>query len=1352
MTIFKNLMTLWRSLLKWIKRNFEPYFETNKPKPVNLMKKVEISLACLLLSCMPVSAQADSKTLMFISDSHLDTQWNWDVVTTIDEYVKNTLEQNLALLDKYPNFRFNFEGAIRYKWMKEYYPAQYARLQSYIDSDRWHVSGCAVDANDVMVSSAEAIMRNWLYGSVYYKNEFGVRGGRDIMLPDCFGFPYTLPSLAAHCGMTGFHTAKLSWGSAIYSSLPPFGIWQGVDGSQIYAVYKPQAYDSHEAYNKDMANDAEMERIISDNYSKYGLATEIRYVGPRSDHGGGLKDNAGNGENTPYWLNYSVAAEGPVKVKLSTPDEIFEHLALYKNDKYKVHNDELPMRVHGVGAYTSQAVLKNWNRRNELLADAAEKASVAAEWLGAGAYPVETLRNAWMNNLWQAHHDGLTGTSIPKAYIYSQNEYSLANKTFGDVFINAAGAFAASLDTRAEGTPIVLYNPLSFERTDVAEVTLESPSRPEGVRVFAPDGSEVLAQLVSYDASTSIAKVAFAATVPSLGYAVYDVRLGEKCSLTSGLTLDKDARQITNENYRYTLNSRGDCNIYDLFNDRMLMAYSSLVMLDDTSNSWPAWEITYETVNGSVVATVDENVEITVAEDGPLRKSFRVSRSKNGSTFIHYYIVNALSDRIDMVSEVDWNTRNTLLKLNVPVRSSSRTATYDLSLGTIDRGISNSEHYEFQGHQWADVPTSVNTGLTVINDGKYGWDMPQAGNLRLSLIHTPRASSYSYQQLQDLGDHHFTVAFFPHQGTWSAASQQQAAMVNQPLMAFEAPKHEGAMGKNFSFASLNTPDVAVKALKKAELSDEYIVRVYELTGEDRADVKIDFPANIAAVREVNGLEEDLADSAPVSFDGHSMSFAIGRYQPKTFAVRLTSPGVEVPTAIPTSNYVALEYDTDMMSGHEAITDVSVGISKAFPSELMSDNIIAGDVSFAIGSRERGAKNALSCHGQSLALSRGAGDNKLYILALSTQPDGSEATFTAGDETTTIAVPYYGGYVGQAKTAFNFGAEYRRDEVAFTATHSHNTTTAKNETFGFLYIYKYALALPEGVDQITLPDSKGLYLIAATLSDNNHDDVRVASEVHTYPTANECGASVNFADGRLTPDRIVASAYVNSSEAPAKANDGDIASKWCSTSANSWLEYSFDKDVVVDGWALLNAGIEGMGQITRSFSVQYYEGGVWRNISSITDNEDNYVLTSVNPVTARRFRLQVHTGEQGGGNTARIYEFALYGHVKDESGVDHVSVSATAGGIELLGNYPNPCHGEAEVRYRVPEGTSALSLEVYDMAGKALQNISLPVNDGNAGEYSSHVSFALGEGLYLYRITGICAGAKVQSVSKRLLIK
>lgn len=155
------------------------------------------------------------------------------------------------------------------------------------------------------------------------------------------------------------------------------------------------------------------------------------------------------------------------------------------------------------------------------------------------------------------------------------------------------------------------------------------------------------------------------------------------------------------------------------------------------------------------------------------------------------------------------------------------------------------------------------------------------------------------------------------------------------------------------------------------------------------------------------------------------------------------------------------------------------------------------------------------------------------------------------------------------------------------------TTGKNETFGFLYIYKYALALPEGVDEITLPDSKGLYLIAATLSDNNHDDVRAASEIHTYPTADELGTSVDFAGGRLIPDYVTANGSVNASEAPAKANDGEVSTKWCSTSANSWLEYRFNDDVVVNRWALLNAGIEGLGMITRDFKVQYYDGGAWK---------------------------------------------------------------------------------------------------------------------------------------------------------------
>ena len=422
-----------------------------------------------MLACAAFCRAEDEKTFFLISNTHLDTQWNWDVKTTITQYVKNTLVDNMALMDKYPDFHLNYEGAIKYMWMKEYYPTQYEQMKQYIQRGQWHVSGMSVDANDVMMSSAESILHSMLYANRFYMKEFGVRGGRDVMLPDCFGFSYALPSLMHHAGQKGFHTAKLAWGSAAYDKLPNFGVWQGVDGSKVYALYKPGAYDAHEEFNKDLTNNADIRNKINANLTESGLPIAVRYVGPRSDRGGALQDNPNSeGENTPYWLNYNAQKQdGTVKVRLATPDDFFQYLQDHDTGQYKVWNSELPMKVHGVGAYTSWGALKLWNRKNELLADAAEKASSLAYWLGLRNYPSEQLRDAWVRMLWQQHHDGLPGTSILPANDYSYNESYIANRAFAQELSTSVGATAQEMDTQTEGIPIVVYNPLSLERTDI---------------------------------------------------------------------------------------------------------------------------------------------------------------------------------------------------------------------------------------------------------------------------------------------------------------------------------------------------------------------------------------------------------------------------------------------------------------------------------------------------------------------------------------------------------------------------------------------------------------------------------------------------------------------------------------------------------------------------------------------------------------------------------------------------------------------------------------------------------------------------------------------------------------------
>src|SRR6195952_217162 len=64
---------------------------------------------------------AKDHTLFAIGYSHLDTEWCWNYPQVISEFIPNTLNENFALFDKYPDYVFNWTGSNRYKFMKEYY-------------------------------------------------------------------------------------------------------------------------------------------------------------------------------------------------------------------------------------------------------------------------------------------------------------------------------------------------------------------------------------------------------------------------------------------------------------------------------------------------------------------------------------------------------------------------------------------------------------------------------------------------------------------------------------------------------------------------------------------------------------------------------------------------------------------------------------------------------------------------------------------------------------------------------------------------------------------------------------------------------------------------------------------------------------------------------------------------------------------------------------------------------------------------------------------------------------------------------------------------------------------------------
>src|SRR5439155_2109288 len=237
-------------------------------------------------SALPIDLSSQ-KTLYVVGYAHLDTQWRWAYPLVIREYIPNTLLRNFELFERFPNYVFNFSGSRRYEMMKEYYPQEYQRLKSHISAGRWFPCGSSVDEGDANVPSAESLIRHVLYGNHFFRREFGVVS-HEFMLPDCFGFPAALPSVLAHCGIRGFSTQKLTWGSAI--GIPfKVGVWEGPDGRGVIAALDPGAYSA--GVREDLShNDSWLTRVKNTGAAS-GVFADYHYYGT-GDKGGAPAESA----------------------------------------------------------------------------------------------------------------------------------------------------------------------------------------------------------------------------------------------------------------------------------------------------------------------------------------------------------------------------------------------------------------------------------------------------------------------------------------------------------------------------------------------------------------------------------------------------------------------------------------------------------------------------------------------------------------------------------------------------------------------------------------------------------------------------------------------------------------------------------------------------------------------------------------------------------------------------------------------------------------------------------------------------------------------------------------------------
>jgi alpha-mannosidase len=1133
-------------------------------------------------------------TLYVVGYAHLDTEWRWEYPQVIQEYLTKTMRNNFALFEKYPHYIFNFSGANRYMMMKEYYPADYARLKHYVATGRWFPAGSSMEENDVNSPSAESILRQVLYGNEFFRKEFG-KASEEYMLPDCFGFPESLPSILAHAGIKGFSTQKLSadWQPAPHVGGPdspektpegiPFnvGIWEGPDGKTVLAALNPSSYGTQvytdlSKNNTPPGGDARATEYVFNWPDRVNLDGKV--TGVFADyHYVGTGDTGGSPNESSVKLMESIITKGkadipapssvfeeeespaqpagapvqvgngPLRVIWSDADQMFRDIKPDELGRMPRYKGDLELINHSAGSITSQAYHKRWNRENEVLADAAEKASVMAAWLGGRPYPQERLNHAWRLVLGGQFHDIMAGTSTPRSYEFSWNDDVIAMNQFAGVITSATEAVAAAMNTEGQGTPVVVYNSLNISRQDLVEAKISFPGGlPEAIRVVGPGGKEVPTQLEGSDDSG--ARVLFLATVPSVGFAVYHVQPAEASNMPSELKVSESA--LENGRYLVKIDQNGDVSsIFDKKLQReLLTAPIRFVILTDNPRHWPAWNMDFDDEQRPPRTVVGGPAIMRVVENGPARVAVQVTREAEDSMFVQTIRLSAgdAGNRVEFANAIDWKAKAANLKVEFPLSASNGMATYNWDIGTIQRPNENERQFEVATHRWIDLTDQGGSfGSTILTDDKVGSDKPDDHTIRLTLMRTPGTrGGYQDQGTQDWGHHELVFGLAGHEGDWHREQTDwQAYRLNEPLMVFQASKHPGFLGKEFAALKVSNSRLRVMGMKKAEASGETIVRLVEMSGQEESDVHISFAAPIVAAREVNGQEQPVG---PATVKSGELVASFGAYQPRTFAIKLAPPHSTVAALV--SRPVRLSYDaavaTDDGKPAEGCFDCNAdnqdaSQGKAIAAEMLPADIAYAGIHFHLAPAGGGKRDAVTARGQTIALPSGK-FNRLYLLAAAYGGD-QKATFRVGADPVPLTIEDWDGFIGQwdcrtwsdkkielpvppepapddkspaAQRArrirayvsehgprFRTEMEYtglrpgyiKRAPVAWFASHHHNAD-GTNEPYAYSYLFAYAIDLPADASTLTLPDNNKIRVLAVTVAEEN-PEVRPAHPLY-----------------------------------------------------------------------------------------------------------------------------------------------------------------------------------------------------------------------------------------------------------------
>ncbi|MBE6953290.1 MAG: alpha-mannosidase [Ruminococcaceae bacterium] len=803
-----------------------------------------------------------------IGHTHLDIAWLWPMRQTREKTAR-TFANMMRYMDEYPEFKFMSSQACLYNWVKNDYPELFERMKQAVKDGRWEVEGGMWVEADCNLTSGEGFVRQFLYGKRFFQREFGV-DCKILWLPDVFGYSAALPQILKKSGIDNFMTTKISWNNHDKIPYDTFN-WRGIDGSEVFAHFITCARfrnardgKANTTYNAYL--DANQMMGAWERFQHKDICNEVLASIGYGDGGGGTsRDMLENGRR------FAKNIPGAPSVHWAFAGEYFdEWREKLKDNRYLPKwVGELYLEFHR-GTLTTMADNKKNNRLSEFLYQKAELFAYMDQLFLGGSYPKEMFDKNWELILTNQFHDILPGSSIREVYEDSARDYAVILSEGEQAVTAALTAMADAVSTEEES--VVCFNDTGLsERSDVCTIdgeycVLDAANRPLPAQIA--------------DGKTTFV----AANVPAKGYTTFKLAAPIACEEKTAVW---DGKVCETPFYTLTITDHGE--IASLVAKETGVEFvedgktlNHLVAYVDRPYTYDAWEISpyyveqaYEPETAAVC---------TLVENGPVSAKFRTVRTYGKSTITQTIVVYAEIARIDIENEIDWHEDHLLLRAHFPTTIHASRAVYDIQFGNIERETNantswEAAKFEVCAHKWADL-SDGSVGLALMNNCKYGHRCLE-NELSISLLRSPTHPN----PVADRGHHSFTYSLLAHEGTFVEGGViREGYQLNRPLDGRVTAAHtDGKLPKAMSLVSIDSENVIIGAVKRAEDDGDLIVRLNE-EANYRSHVTLTFVREIEAASVVSLMEDKVYTE--LTPEGNTLSLTVQPYEIVTLKVKL----------------------------------------------------------------------------------------------------------------------------------------------------------------------------------------------------------------------------------------------------------------------------------------------------------------------------------------------------------------------------------------------------------------------------------------------------------------------------------